>query len=95
MPLSNLLRFHNGNFSLVYIACYASTAYFMEFSSISSYFYDWWFMHFLTFQVSFIDLDMKPLKKMEYYYKLDQEIVQFYTQMVKTESHPKIEVHNG
>lgn len=70
----------------------------MEFSSISNqkfYFCDWWFMHFQTIQVYFIDLDMKPLNKMEYYYKLDQEIVQFYTQMLKTESHPKIEVHNG
>lgn len=28
---------------------------------------------------------MKPLTKMEYYYDLDQEIVQFYTQMVKSE----------
>ncbi|KAL0314664.1 UNVERIFIED_CONTAM: Inositol-pentakisphosphate 2-kinase [Sesamum angustifolium] len=32
---------------------------------------------------SFIDLDMKPLKKMEYYYKLDQQIVSFYVKMVK------------
>ncbi|CAL5384066.1 unnamed protein product [Camellia sinensis] len=32
---------------------------------------------------SFFDLDMKPLKKMEHYYELDQQIVSCYTQMVK------------
>ncbi|KAK1299459.1 Inositol-pentakisphosphate 2-kinase [Acorus calamus] len=33
---------------------------------------------------SFIDLDMKPLKKMVYYYELDQKIVSFYTRTEKT-----------
>ncbi|KAL0438515.1 UNVERIFIED_CONTAM: Inositol-pentakisphosphate 2-kinase [Sesamum latifolium] len=33
------------------------------------------------YKASFIDLDMKPLKKMEYYYKLDQQIVSFYVKM--------------
>ncbi|KAL6511785.1 Inositol-pentakisphosphate 2-kinase [Orobanche gracilis] len=32
---------------------------------------------------SFIDLDMKPLKKMKHYYELDQQIVGAYVQMVK------------
>ncbi|KAJ3694324.1 hypothetical protein LUZ60_009804 [Juncus effusus] len=32
------------------------------------------------YKVFFIDLDMKPLDKMEYYYKLDQKIVNFYKQ---------------
>ncbi|KAG8377825.1 hypothetical protein BUALT_Bualt08G0073900 [Buddleja alternifolia] len=36
---------------------------------------------FFDFKASFIDLDMKPLKKMEYYYKLDQRIVSSYVQM--------------
>lgn len=27
---------------------------------------------------------MKPLKKVEYYYELDQQIVSFYVQMVKS-----------
>ncbi|XP_054798298.1 inositol-pentakisphosphate 2-kinase isoform X3 [Prosopis cineraria] len=35
------------------------------------------------FKVSFIDLDLKPLDKMEYYYKLDKKIVSFYRQMVE------------
>ncbi|XP_057772004.1 inositol-pentakisphosphate 2-kinase-like isoform X2 [Salvia miltiorrhiza] len=35
------------------------------------------------YKASFIDLDMKPLKKMEYYYELDQQIVKHYVQMVK------------
>ncbi|KAL7155247.1 hypothetical protein ABFS83_03G062700 [Erythranthe nasuta] len=35
------------------------------------------------YKASFIDLDMKPLKKMEYYYELDQQIVSCYVQMVK------------
>ncbi|KAF7813354.1 inositol-pentakisphosphate 2-kinase-like isoform X1 [Senna tora] len=34
-------------------------------------------------KVSFIDLDLKPLSKMEYYYKLDKRIVSCYRQMVK------------
>lgn len=33
----------------------------------------------------FIDLDMKPLEKMEFYYELDQKIVKCYKQMVKVE----------
>lgn len=33
------------------------------------------------YKASFIDLDMKPLKKMEYYYKLDQQIVSCYVKM--------------
>ncbi|EPS63025.1 hypothetical protein M569_11760, partial [Genlisea aurea] len=35
------------------------------------------------YKASFIDLDMKPLKKMEYYYELDQKIVKCYNQMMK------------
>ncbi|GFP98397.1 inositol-pentakisphosphate 2-kinase [Phtheirospermum japonicum] len=35
------------------------------------------------FKASFIDLDMKPLKKMKRYYELDQQIVSFYLQMEK------------
>ncbi|XP_042046753.1 inositol-pentakisphosphate 2-kinase-like isoform X2 [Salvia splendens] len=35
------------------------------------------------YKASFIDLDMKPLKRMEYYYKLDQQIVNNYGQMLK------------
>ncbi|KAL6995715.1 Inositol-pentakisphosphate 2-kinase [Sarracenia purpurea var. burkii] len=34
------------------------------------------------YKASFIDFDMKPLKKMEYYYELDQKIVSCYAQMV-------------
>ncbi|KAA8528670.1 hypothetical protein F0562_036025 [Nyssa sinensis] len=37
------------------------------------------------YKASFIDLDMKPLKRMEHYYKLDQKIVSYYTQMLKME----------
>ncbi|KAH0744693.1 hypothetical protein KY290_032686 [Solanum tuberosum] len=36
------------------------------------------------YKASFIDLDLKPLKRMEYYYKLDQQIVNCYVQMVKS-----------
>ncbi|XVE94663.1 hypothetical protein REPUB_Repub02eG0028100 [Reevesia pubescens] len=36
------------------------------------------------YKVYFIDLDLKPLKKMEDYYKLDKKIVSCYSQMVKT-----------
>ncbi|CAA0843407.1 Inositol-pentakisphosphate 2-kinase family protein, partial [Striga hermonthica] len=35
------------------------------------------------YKASFIDLDMKPLKKMKHYYELDQQIVRAYVQMVK------------
>lgn len=43
-----------------------------------------------TFEVKahFIDLDLKSLKKMEYYYELDQKIVNCYKQMVKVERGP-------
>ncbi|XP_028087950.1 inositol-pentakisphosphate 2-kinase-like isoform X1 [Camellia sinensis] len=34
------------------------------------------------YKASFIDLDMRPLKKMEHYYELDKQIVSFYTQVV-------------
>ncbi|KAM7531846.1 hypothetical protein LguiB_035256 [Lonicera macranthoides] len=37
------------------------------------------------YKASFIDLDMKPLKKMEFYYELDQEIVNCYNHKVKIE----------
>ncbi|GAB4846568.1 Inositol-pentakisphosphate 2-kinase, variant 3 [Ancistrocladus abbreviatus] len=37
------------------------------------------------FKAYFIDLDLKPLKKMEYYFELDQKIVSYYNQMLKTE----------
>ncbi|XP_010254762.1 PREDICTED: inositol-pentakisphosphate 2-kinase-like isoform X2 [Nelumbo nucifera] len=35
------------------------------------------------YKVNFIDLDLKPLKKMLYYYELDQKIVSCYNQMNK------------
>lgn len=47
---------------------------------------------FFDFKASFIDLDMKPLKKMEYYYELDQKILRCYLQMLKDE---KSAVDNG
>ncbi|XVF36067.1 hypothetical protein REPUB_Repub19eG0026300 [Reevesia pubescens] len=37
------------------------------------------------YKVYFIDLDLRPLKKMEHYYELDKNIVSCYSQMVKTE----------
>ncbi|XVF63811.1 hypothetical protein PTKIN_Ptkin09bG0116600 [Pterospermum kingtungense] len=37
------------------------------------------------YKVFFIDLDLKPLKKMEDYYELDKKIVRCYSQKVKTE----------
>ncbi|GAV88707.1 Ins_P5_2-kin domain-containing protein [Cephalotus follicularis] len=37
------------------------------------------------YKVCFIDLDLRPLSKMEYYYELDKKIVSYYTEMVKTE----------
>ncbi|KAI7751745.1 hypothetical protein M8C21_015694 [Ambrosia artemisiifolia] len=36
------------------------------------------------YKVSFIDLDMKPLEKMIYYYELDQKILRCYTKMMET-----------
>lgn len=36
------------------------------------------------YKASFIDLDLKPLERIEYYYKLDQQIVSCYVQMVKS-----------
>ncbi|KAK6784370.1 hypothetical protein RDI58_017825 [Solanum bulbocastanum] len=44
------------------------------------------------YKASFIDLDLKPLERMEYYYKLDQQIVNCYVQMVK--SNPQLD-HSG
>ncbi|KAI3717650.1 hypothetical protein L1987_69404 [Smallanthus sonchifolius] len=41
------------------------------------------------YKASFIDLDMKPLEKMPYYYKLDQEIVSCYSRMMKTVYQPE------
>ncbi|KAL4590731.1 hypothetical protein LXL04_003673 [Taraxacum kok-saghyz] len=41
------------------------------------------------YKVSFIDLDMKPLEKMAYYYKLDQEIINCYTRMMETVNRPE------
>ncbi|XP_019174826.1 PREDICTED: inositol-pentakisphosphate 2-kinase-like [Ipomoea nil] len=35
------------------------------------------------YKASFIDLDLKPLERMEYYYELDQKIVSCYREMVK------------
>lgn len=35
------------------------------------------------YKVHFIDLDLKPLEKMEYYYKLDQKIVSAYTEALQ------------
>ncbi|GKV46935.1 hypothetical protein SLEP1_g53893 [Rubroshorea leprosula] len=37
------------------------------------------------YKVYFIDLDLKPLKKMEDYYELDKKIVSCYSQMLQTE----------
>ncbi|KAK2994143.1 hypothetical protein RJ640_020948 [Escallonia rubra] len=41
------------------------------------------------YKVSFIDLDIKPLKKMEYYYELDNQIVKLCTQMVRLKHQPE------
>ncbi|KAI3523835.1 hypothetical protein L1887_02276 [Cichorium endivia] len=41
------------------------------------------------YKASFIDLDMKPLEKMPYYYKLDQEIISCYTRMMETVNRPE------
>ncbi|KAI3707746.1 hypothetical protein L6452_26375 [Arctium lappa] len=40
------------------------------------------------YKASFIDLDMKPLERMAYYYKLDQEIVGCYSRMMETVNRP-------
>lgn len=40
------------------------------------------------YKASFIDLDMKPLERMVYYYKLDQEIVGCYNRMMETINRP-------
>ncbi|KAF8377913.1 hypothetical protein HHK36_031301 [Tetracentron sinense] len=42
------------------------------------------------YKAYFIDLDMKPLKKMVQHYELDQKIVSCYTQMVKSEHEPEM-----
>lgn len=41
------------------------------------------------YKVSFIDLDMKPLEKMIYYYELDQKILRSYTKMMETIKPPE------
>ncbi|XVE56087.1 hypothetical protein DITRI_Ditri03aG0209100 [Diplodiscus trichospermus] len=46
------------------------------------------------YKVFFIDLDLKPLKKMEYYYELDKKIVNCYSQTMRTE-HQADKVLNG
>ncbi|XP_011623523.1 inositol-pentakisphosphate 2-kinase [Amborella trichopoda] len=38
------------------------------------------------YKSSFIDLDMKPLEKMYYYYELDQKIVSYYTSQIVKEA---------
>ncbi|KAF6158240.1 hypothetical protein GIB67_015034 [Kingdonia uniflora] len=40
------------------------------------------------YKAYFIDLDMKPLKKMVHYYELDQKIVSCYTQKEKMKYEP-------
>ncbi|XP_024964222.1 inositol-pentakisphosphate 2-kinase-like isoform X1 [Cynara cardunculus var. scolymus] len=40
------------------------------------------------YKASFIDLDMKPVERMAYYYKLDQEIVGCYNRMMETVNRP-------
>lgn len=47
------------------------------------------------YKAYFIDLDMKPLKKMQYYYELDQKIVSCYTQMMKTKHQPEKAASSG
>ncbi|XP_060199722.1 inositol-pentakisphosphate 2-kinase-like isoform X1 [Lycium barbarum] len=42
------------------------------------------------YKAYFIDLDLKPLERMEYYYKLDQQIVSSYVQMVKSTQQDEI-----
>uniref|UniRef100_A0A2P2MT19 Inositol-pentakisphosphate 2-kinase n=2 Tax=Rhizophora mucronata TaxID=61149 RepID=A0A2P2MT19_RHIMU len=46
------------------------------------------------YKVNFIDLDMKPLKKMEDYHQLDRKILNCYAQMVNKE-HVKENTENG
>lgn len=40
---------------------------------------------YFDYKVNFIDLDMKPLQKMDYYYELDQKIVNFYANYMQNE----------
>jgi inositol-pentakisphosphate 2-kinase len=40
-------------------------------------------------QAYFVDLDVKPLVKMEHYFKLDQKIVNFYTRNGEVVPSPK------
>ncbi|KAF1001778.1 hypothetical protein AG4045_000689 [Apium graveolens] len=40
------------------------------------------------YKASFLDLDRKPLTKMEYYYELDQKIVRAYSQISKVKDNP-------
>ncbi|XP_043709718.1 inositol-pentakisphosphate 2-kinase-like isoform X2 [Telopea speciosissima] len=47
------------------------------------------------YKVYFIDLDMKPLEKMVYYYELDQKIVSCYTQMEKMDNGPSYFANSG
>lgn len=42
-------------------------------------------MIYALLQAFFIDLDMKPLNKMEVYYELDQKIANCYKQKLKLE----------
>ncbi|XP_031399102.1 inositol-pentakisphosphate 2-kinase-like isoform X4 [Punica granatum] len=44
---------------------------------------------FFDYKAFFIDLDLKPLDKMEHYYKLDQKIVRWYTQIARDECSDK------
>ncbi|KAK8962529.1 Inositol-pentakisphosphate 2-kinase [Platanthera guangdongensis] len=40
---------------------------------------------YFDYKVNFIDLDMKPLQKMDYYYELDQEIATVYAKYMQNE----------
>ncbi|KAL8148582.1 inositol-pentakisphosphate 2-kinase-like isoform X1 [Apium graveolens] len=42
------------------------------------------------YKASFLDLDRKPLTKMEYYYELDQKIVRAYSQISKVKDNPVV-----
>ncbi|CAL9206767.1 inositol-pentakisphosphate 2-kinase IPK1-like isoform X1 [Musa acuminata AAA Group] len=48
-----------------------------------------------NYKAYFIDLDLKPLEKMAYYYKLDQKIVNFYKMNDKMEGKPSISGSGG